>query len=129
MRLCQALSVASDRALLVFGTLLLAIAALLGFVQERHRGSPGSFARWRVVHVGGTAGGVQLIAFAAVWQRLATPNAWTVALASGLIVAAWAFFVGPLARATGWPRLAVAANTVGAFVALPTYLALPAILL
>jgi hypothetical protein len=120
--------VAPDRALLVFGTLLLAIAALLGFVQERHRGSPDSFARWRVVHAGGTAGGVQLIAFAAVWQRL-QPNLWTVALASGLIVAAWAFFIGPLARATGWPRLAVVVNRVGALVALPSYLALPAILL
>jgi len=118
-----------DRALLVFGILLLAIAALLGFVQERHRDSPDSFAQWRVVHAGGTAGGVQLIAFAAVWQRLHAPDAWTSALATGLIVAAWAFFVGPLARATGWPRFASVVNRVGALVALPSYLALPAILL
>src|SRR2546430_967583 len=52
----------SGRALFVFGTWLLAIAALPGFVQERHRDVPEEFARWRVVHAGGTAGAVQLLA-------------------------------------------------------------------
>lgn len=119
----------SDRALLVFGTVLLAIAALLGFVQERHRASPEAFARWRVVHAGGTAGGVQLIALSAVWQRLTAAETWAAVLAWSLIFTAWAFFVGPLAHAMGRDRVARILNRVGAVVALPAYLALPAILL
>jgi uncharacterized BrkB/YihY/UPF0761 family membrane protein len=119
----------SGRALLVFGTLLLATSAVLGFVQERHRDSPEAFVRWRVVHAGGTAGGVQLIALSTIWQRLPGTGTWIVALAWGLIFAAWAFFLGPTARALGQPRCARALNIVGAVVALPSYLALPAILL
>ena len=42
----------STYTLLVSGTLLLAISALLGFVQERYRDSPEAFGRWRVVHAG-----------------------------------------------------------------------------
>jgi hypothetical protein len=119
----------SARALLVFGTFLLAIAALLGFVQERHRDSPDAFARWRVVHAGGTAGGVQLVALSAMWPRLPGTETWTPVLAWGLIFTAWAFFIGPIARAMGRHRLASVVNRAGAVVAVPSYLALPAILL
>jgi len=59
----------SSRVLLLSGVMLLSISALLGFVQERHRDSPEAFARWRVVHAGGAAGAVQLIALAAVWGQ------------------------------------------------------------
>jgi hypothetical protein len=115
------------RSLLVSGTVLLAISALLGFVQERHRDSPEAFAQWRVVHAGGTAGAVQLLALAAVWNQFATAG-WNAVLAWGLIVASWAFFLGPLARAMGQSWLARWINTAGAVVALPTYLLLPALL-
>jgi len=119
----------SERALLISGTLLLAIAALLGFVQERYRGSPDAFARWRVVHAGGAAGGVQLIALSAVWPRLSGGAPWSVFLAWGLILAAWGFFFGPLATAMGHPRVARIVNWAGALVAFPSYLALPTLLL
>jgi hypothetical protein len=116
------------RALIVSGVLLLTISALLGFAQERHRQSPDAFAAWRVVHAGGAAGAVQLLALAAIWEAIATGHAWTTVLAWALIAAAWAFFIGPLARALGHRRLASGVNTAGAIVALPAYVALPAIL-
>jgi hypothetical protein len=117
------------RALFVSGTLLLAISALLGFVQERQRHSPEAFSQWRVVHAGGTAGAVQLLALSATWPRLPAADVWTMTLACGPILTAWAFFIGPTARALGRPRLARIVNLVGAGVALPTYVVLPAILL
>jgi hypothetical protein len=118
-----------SRALLIFGVSLLAVSALLGFAQARTSRQPEAFARWRVVHNGGTAGAVQLLALAAVWHRLANGRGWTVALAWGLIFATWAFFLGPLARALGRPRLASGINILGAVAAVPAYAALPAVLL
>jgi len=118
----------STRVLLVSGILLLAVSALLGFVQERYRESPELFARWRVVHAGGTAGAVQLLALAAVWERFGD-HGWNGALAWGLIVASWAFFLGPLSRAISQPLAARWINTFGAIVALPTYLLLPTLLI
>jgi hypothetical protein len=116
------------RALLIFGTVLLTASALLGFVQHRHRERPETFARWRVVHAGGTAGAVQLLALSAIWERFGIKGAWSVFLASGLIFATWAFFLGPLARALGRTRTADLINRVGAVVAVPAYLALPILL-
>jgi hypothetical protein len=113
------------RVLLVAGTCLLTIAALTGFVQERFRDRPQSFAEWRVVHAGGTAGAVQLLALAAVWDRLAVAGNPSMLLASTLAVVAWAFFLGPLARALGRQRLARVINLAGAILAVPGYLALP----
>jgi hypothetical protein len=110
--------------LVVSGTMLLSIAALLGFVQERHRDRP-TFAAWRVVHAGGTAGAVQLLALAAVWERLAGSGPRSIALALILIAVAWAFFLGPLARVLGHVRIARAINIAGAVLAVPGYLALP----
>ena len=118
----------SGRALLVSGTLLLTISALTGFVQERNRGQPAAFASWRVVHAGGTAGAVQLLALAAVWQRYFARGQWTTLVAVGLIVSTWAFFLGPLARATGHHRAARSINGAGAVAAVPAYLALPVLL-
>jgi TRAP-type C4-dicarboxylate transport system permease large subunit len=117
----------STRVLLVSGILLLAIAALLGFVQERYRHSPEKFAQWRVVHAGGSAGAVQLLALAAVWQHFAH-SGWATALAWGLIAASWAFFLGPLSRAVDQPLVARWVNMFGAIIALPTYLLLPTLL-
>jgi hypothetical protein len=117
------------RALLICGTVLLAISALLGFVQYRYRDRPELFAHWRVVHAGGTAGAVQLLALSAVWERFAGSVSWARFLAAGVMLATWAFFLGPLARALGRPRLARAINSAGGLVALPAYLMLPLVLL
>jgi hypothetical protein len=119
----------SERALLIFGTVLLATSALLGFVQHRHRDRPDTFARWRVVHVGGTVGAVQLLALSAIWEPFGTKGAWATSLAAGLIFATWAFFLGPLAQAVGRPQIATVIIKMGALVALPAYLALPIVLL
>jgi hypothetical protein len=116
------------RALLIFGTLLLTSSALLGFVQYRHRERPDTFARWRVVHAGGTAGAVQLLALSAIWERFGMKGTLAAFLATGLIFATWAFFLGPLARAVGQIRMANTINSVGAVVAVPAYLALPILL-
>jgi hypothetical protein len=115
--------------LLIAGVLLLAVAALLGFVQERYRSQPEAFAHWRVVHSGGTAGAVQLLALSAVWPALAGDWRPALAVALGITAATWAFFLGPLARALDLPRLAATTNLVGALFALPAYLALPVLLL
>jgi len=114
----------SERLLFVSGTLLLAVSALLGFVQHGHRDRPEAFALWRVVHAGGAAGALQLLVLAAVWKNFARGPAVTL-LALGLVAATYAFFLGPLARALNRPRIAVALLAVGAVVALPAYLALP----
>jgi hypothetical protein len=118
----------SGRALLVSGVFLLTISALLGFVQERHRDRPLAFASWRVVHAGGTAGAVQLLTAAATWQRSFARGSWTALVAAGLIFSTWAFFVGPLARATGHARIAKSINLLGALVAVPAYLSLPVLI-
>ena len=117
----------SGRLLLVSGVVLLSISALLGFVQEQQRHSPDAFARWRVVHTGGTAGAVQLIALAAVWSQF-NATGWMEFIAVGLALSSWAFFLGPLARAMDRPRVSRWINTAGAIVALPTYILLPALL-
>jgi len=114
--------------LLVSGVLLLALAALTGFVQHRHRERAERFAEWRVVHAGGTAGAVQLLALASVWHQFGS-SLFMLLLEAGLIVATLAFFLGPLARALQRPRAARAMLLFGALVALPTYLALPVLLL
>ena len=110
------------------GVVLLSISALLGFVQERHRDSPERFARWRVVHAGGAAGAVQLIALAAVWSQF-NATGWTEFIAAGLVASSWAFFLGPLARAMDRPRVSRWINIAGAIVALPTYVILPAVVM
>jgi hypothetical protein len=117
----------ADRMLLLSGVMLLSVSALLGFVQERYRQSPELFARWRVVHAGGAAGAVQLIALAAVWSQFAVTG-WKAFLPLGLVLASWAFFLGPLARAMEWPRVSRWINMAGAVVAVPTYVLLPALL-
>lgn len=117
------------RALAIAGTILLSAAALVGFRQHAARHDAVRAARWRVVHVGGTAGAVQLLACAAVWRWLSHDATWTTWLAIGLITSTCAFFVGPLSEACGQPRAARIIIWVGSCVALPSYLALPAILL
>lgn len=123
---CQHAAMETGRSLLVFGVVLLSVSALCGFVQYRYRERPESFAQWRVVHAGGTAGAVQLIALYAIWGHLGIRGTWATCLSSGLIIATWAFFVGPLARAVGQPRIARIVNSAGTVVAIPAYLSLPA---
>jgi hypothetical protein len=118
-----------EQALLICGTALLSIAALLGFVQHRHRARPRTAARWRVVHAGGTAGAVQLLVLAALWQRLGARQPWAALVVGGLAFATWAFFLGPLARVLDHPRIARVLEGLGAAVAVPGYLALPLLLL
>jgi len=118
----------SEKLLVVSGVVLLAVAALLGFVQHWYRRQPEAFGSWRVVHAGGTAGAVQLLAVAAIWDRFGQGPALT-ALAIGLVAATYAFFLGPLARALEWPRVARVFLALGAVLALPTYVALPLVLL
>ena len=114
-----------QRLLLVCGTVLLAISALLGFVQYRHRQRPEKFARWRVAHAGGTAGAVQLLALSAIWERLGATGTSAAWLSLGIAVATWAFFLGPLAQALDRPRTGAIINRLGGLVALPAYLLLP----
>jgi hypothetical protein len=118
----------TGKALLMSGVTLLAIAALLGFVQYRHRERAEDFARWRVVHAGGTAGAVQLMVLSAVWSRIGR-GTWMPLVAAGLIVATWTFFLGSLATALGQPRTAQAINRIGTLFAVPAYLALPLLVL
>jgi hypothetical protein len=114
----------SEKLLFVFGIVLLAVSALLGFVQHRYREQPEAFALWRVVHAGGTAGALQLLVLAAVWKHF--PQVPSVgALAVALVAATYAFFLGPLARALNRARIASALLTLGAVIALPAYVALP----
>ncbi|MFZ5895491.1 MAG: hypothetical protein ACOY0T_30825 [Myxococcota bacterium] len=117
----------TERLLVVCGTILLAAAALLGYVQHWHRQRPTEFARWRVVHAGGTAGAVQLIGLAAVWRYFEHGVSSTL-LAIGVTAATFAFFLGPLAAALNWPKMARSLLAVGAAVALPAYVALPLVL-
>jgi hypothetical protein len=117
-----------ERLLLVWGMVLLAVAALLGFVQHRHRTRPESFARWRVVHTGGTAGAVQLLGLAAVWGHFGR-GAGVTLLAVGVVTATIAVFLGPRAHALSLRRTGSAILLAGAFVALPSYAALPLLLI
>jgi hypothetical protein len=115
------------RWLLVWGTLLLSFASLMGFVQHRARAAPARVALWRVVHVGGTAGAVQLLALGAIWPQLSLARGALLAVA--LIASTWAFFLGPLANALGRPRLGGVINRAGGLLALPAYLGLPVLVL
>ena len=117
----------SENLLIGSGIVLLAVSALLGFVQHWYRKQPDAFGLWRVVHAGGTAGAVQLLVLAAVWHRFGQGLALTV-LAIGLVAATYAFFLGPLARALSRPRLGGVFLSLGAVVAVPTYVALPVVL-
>jgi len=116
-----------EKGLLISGVLLLAVASLCGFVQHRYRREPKLFAEWRVVHVAGTAGAVQLLALASVWHSFGQGLVVSI-LEAGLIFATLAFFFGPLARALRQPRTASVLLSLGGLVALPTYLALPVLL-
>jgi hypothetical protein len=79
--------------------------------------------------VGGTAGGVQLLALAYVFERITIAGTLIQVLATGLIAATWAFFLGPLAGALGRSRTAAFINHVGGAIALPSYVGLPLLLL
>lgn len=108
--------------LLKAGVLLLSVAALIGFMQARTTPSSEAYHHWRVVHNGGTAGAVQLIALAAVWDFTGRGGQL---IALGVCVATWAFFVGPLLRALGREPWGRKVNLFGALIATPSYLALP----
>ena len=114
----------TERWLVLSGVGLLAVAALSGFVQHAYREDARRFAEWRVVHAGGTAGAVQLIALAAVWHRVGS-GGWPALIAVGIVLATFAFFAGPMANALGFRRTSRALLGMGGLVALPAYFALP----
>jgi len=100
----------------------------LASIQHRYRREPELFVEWRVVHVAGTAGAVQLLALASIWRNFGQGLIVSF-LEAGLIFATLAFFFGPLARALRQTRTASVLLSLGGLVALPTYLALPVLLL
>jgi hypothetical protein len=113
------------------GLLLLAPAALTGFMQARQTAGSTEHTLWRVAHSGGTAGAVQLLALGAVLDRLrpALGEHWLLLIAVGVSAATWTFFIGPLLRATGRLKPSRIVNGCGAIVAAPAYCALPLLLL
>jgi len=115
----------TERILLVVGLALLAAAAFVGFKQHRERKRPEQFARWRVVHAGGTSGGVQLIALATAFSHFGVHGSLASSVGAGIALATWAFFFGTAAHALTWPRAASLFNTLGGAIAIPAYLALP----
>jgi hypothetical protein len=111
------------------GIVLLAVAALTGFMVARVPAHSELHALWRVVHNGGTAGGVQLIALGVAADKFgATRDPLTLAILFGVALATWAFFIGPLLRVLGRPGAARVTNAVGAIVATPAYAGLPLLL-
>lgn len=114
----------SARLLLISGTVLLSSAALLGFVKHHHRRNAAVSATWRVVHAGGTAGAVQLLALSAVWEALVGHGKLAGCLAAGVAISTWAFFVGPLSKALGYETASKMVNRIGAAIAVPSYLGL-----
>lgn len=118
----------ASQILLYAGIPLLAVAALSGFMPARLAPNTPEHAHWRVVHNGGTAGAVQLIALSAVFREGPNPTVFTTIVFSAIALATWAFFVGPLLRALDRERAARRVNLAGAFVAAPAYVLLPAVL-
>lgn len=118
-----------ERVLFVTGSVLLSAAALVGFVQYRERQRPERFARWRVVHTGGTSGAVQLVALGVGFARFGVHGALAASVGAGIAVATCAFFLGPLALALELRRVGVVLNAIGAAVAAPAYVALPLLVL
>jgi len=110
--------------LLPTGTVLLGIAALTGFAQARTTRGTEAESKWRVVHSGGTAGGVQLLALSAVWSTLTGPSLVASVTAASIVVATWLFFLGPLLKALAWPRTGNWALWAGAALAIPGYVGL-----
>ena len=85
--------------LLATGAVLLGIAAFMGFAQARTTRGSASEGKWRLVHSGGTAGGVQLLALSAVWPRLAGQSPIASVTAVAIALSTWLFFIGPLLKA------------------------------
>ena len=110
--------------LLSAGTMLLGVAALMGFVQARKASGSPEHSRWRVVHNGGTAGGVQLLALSAVWGRLAEESVMTSSIAHAIALSTWLFFVGPLLKAMSRTKSGNAITWAGAVAAVPGYVGL-----
>lgn len=118
------MNIDSAQLLLTTGALLLGLAALTGFVQARTERGSEAESRWRVVHSGGTAGGVQLIALAAVWQDLSGTSPVIGWVGACLVLSTWLFFVGPLLKALQRIRSARLIVGLGGLVAIPAYLGL-----
>jgi hypothetical protein len=115
----------NERILFTAGVTLLSAAALVGFKQYHERERPESFARWRVVHAGGTSGAVQLLALAAAFGHFRVHGALASSVGAGVLVATVLFFFGPLAQALRFSRTGSWLNVVGALFAVPAYLGLP----
>lgn len=110
--------------LLITGAVLLGIAAFMGFAQAGTQRGSTAESKWRVVHSGGTAGGVQLLALSAVWSRLAGPSPLAGVIAGCLALSTWLFFVGPLLKALSRSRSGNVVLWAGATASLPAYFGL-----
>jgi|GEM_PF-1041564 len=110
--------------LLSSGAVLLGVAAFLGFAQARTERGSAAESKWRVVHSGGTAGGVQLLALAAVWGRLAGHSSWASVVAGCIVLSTWLFFIGPLLKALERARGGNFLLWAGAAFSVPGYLGL-----
>lgn len=114
------MNIDSESLLLVSGAILLGVAAFMGFAQAKARGSH-TESMWRVVHSGGTAGGVQLIALAAVWTLLGGQSPGGAVVAVCLCVSTWLFFIGPLLRVLERDKAGNLVLWIGATAAIPAY--------
>lgn len=123
--------VETTRWLILAGVLLLSVAALTGFLQARHAAGSPPHVLWRVAHAGGTAGAVQLIALGAALPHLrpVVSDSLVSVILAAVATGTWAFFLGPLLRASGAERASRWVNLAGAAVAGPAYLALPLLVL
>jgi hypothetical protein len=110
--------------LLPNGAVLLGVAAFLGFAQARAERGSAAESKWRVVHSGGTAGGVQLLALGAVWGHLAAHSSWASVVAGCIVLSTWLFFVGPLLKALERARSGNVLLWAGAVASVPGYLGL-----
>jgi hypothetical protein len=120
------MTIVAEALLLRTGAVLLALAAFTGFAQATARGSSLE-AQWRVVHNGGTAGGVQLLVLAVAWPALAGQSLIAPWVALAIIVATWCFFIGPLLKVRSQARAAQLVLLAGAVVSVPGYVGLLAL--
>jgi hypothetical protein len=118
------MNIDSEGLMLTTGAVLLGLAAFMGFAQAGTSRGSAEEARWRVVHNGGTAGGVQLLALSAVWTRLCGQSPFAGWVAVCLALSTWLFFIGPLLKALSRVRSGNAVLWAGAVASLPAYLGL-----
>jgi uncharacterized membrane protein len=80
--------------LLFHGLIVLFACVTAGFAFSKAiRHQPESEVAWRVVHSGGSMGGIMLMAFSAVWGKL-NLNDWSFYLGYGLLISTYLLVLG-----------------------------------